>query len=69
MRSGEHRIRDDLSVEFTFDTAWRVMDVYWNPQPPRKLSPAELQRYRNARDTFLSQVSHQLGGAVAVVEL
>jgi hypothetical protein len=66
--SGEFRIRDDLSVEFSFDPALRSIEAHWTPRPPSKLSADELATYRRRRNEFLQQLAKELGGSVLVVE-
>lgn len=65
----EHRIRDDLTVEFVFDGPRKRIDIYWSPRVPTKLSETELSAYRAARSAFVAKVSETVGGAVAVIEL
>ena len=67
-RSGEHRIRDDLAVEFEFDAAMRSVNAHWNPRPPSKLASEELALYRRRRNEFLQQLAERLGGKVLVIE-
>jgi hypothetical protein len=67
-RSGEHRIRDDLGVEFIFDEVNKSLSVNWIPRLPSKLTRVELDLYRRARNAFLQQLATQLGGSVVVIE-
>lgn len=69
LHSGSCRVRDDLAVEFDFDTAaGGSIAVHWCPRPPTKLSPTELALYRASRNRFLRRVAEQVGGAVLVLE-
>jgi hypothetical protein len=68
VRSGEHRIREDLAVEFEFDAANGAIQTHWTPRLPSKLSPAELDSYRRARNRFLDGIAKQLGGRAMVIE-
>jgi hypothetical protein len=69
IRSGEHRIRDDLAVEFVFDDSRQSFEARWTPRPPARLTPEELALYRRRRSEFLQRIAEQVGGKVAVVEL
>jgi len=68
VRSGEHRIRDDLSVEFSFDPAVRSLEAHWTPRAPTRLTPEELALYRRTRNEFCQQLAARLGGPVMVLE-
>jgi hypothetical protein len=67
-RSAEHRIRDDLSIEFTFEPTLQSIEAHWNPRTPARLTPEELALYRRIRNEFMQQLAAQLGGAVLVLE-
>lgn len=60
-------IRDDLAVKFEFDPARRSFDAFWDPSPPKHLSPQELRKYQVARNEFINIVGAQTGLKIAVI--
>jgi hypothetical protein len=65
--SGEHRISEDLTVEFEFDAASQSVNAHWMPYPPPRLSGEELAAYRRTRNEFLQQLAAQRGAPVTVL--
>ena len=44
------------------------MAVEWSPDMPTRLSHSQLNQYRTGRDQVVAELSHRIGGSVAVVE-
>jgi hypothetical protein len=40
----------------------------WDPAAPRSLTPAQLGRYRNARNQLLNEVGERMGGDILIIE-
>lgn len=40
----------------------------WSPSLPRRLRQSELEAYRRARDAFVAELAHHLGGPALVAE-
>jgi len=43
--------------------------VEWSPDRPARLTPAEWQQYREGRGRAMADLSKQIGGTVALVEV
>lgn len=60
------KIRKGLTLTITFGADG--MRAEWNPDVPKRLTPAEVGRYREIRGRALDQAAAVLGAPVAVIE-
>lgn len=67
LQSDWYRVGAGLSVRFSFCAG--QLDARWHPRLPTKRE-AQLvyDRYRKARDTFLTELAVRIGGRIVCVE-
>ena len=67
-RVGRYTCSIKLPIEALRAGVMRV-ETSWLPEPPTRLTKAELRDYRRGRDALLAEAGRLLGGPVLVAEI